>query len=324
MQQDAIFVTGGCGFIGRAVVRRLRGAGLKCVVLDCAEPVDECDGFRKLDITNLDQCVEALSGAKRVVHLAGLVAGPANGNPHAAVSVNIAGCANVFEACVRNAVERVVYASTFFVFEDCGLEVATEDARLDVTSMGPFARSKYVCEQIARDYQKKHKLSLAGLRFGSVYGAGKGSNVVNDFVDQAVRGEEIVIWGEGKRHRQFIYIADIADSVACALVSQATGEFNIAGAEQTTTRQVLEIIKDRLPSTKVSYDTTKPEKVQPYRMSLDRTERELAWRPQTSIAAGIERTLEWFSKQSFEAATIPAPAKLAPAVTKPKKETVVR
>lgn len=324
MQNDSIFVTGGCGFIGRAVVRKLRDAGHKCTVLDCAEPTDPCDDFRRLDITRLEDCIDALAGAKRVVHLAGLVAGPANGNPHLAVSVNIAGATNVFEACVRRAVERVVYASTFFVFEDCGLDVATEEAKLDVTTMGPFARSKYVCEQIARDYQKKHKLSLAGLRFGSVYGAGKGSNVVNDFIDQAVRGEEIVIWGEGKRHRQFIYVDDIADSVACALTSQATGEFNIAGAEQTTTRQVLEIIKSKLPSTKVSYDTTKPEKVQPYRMSLERAERELGWRPATTIAEGIDRTLQWFAKKSFETATIPAPEKLAPAGTKTKKEVVAR
>ena len=308
MSSDAVFVTGGSGFIGAAVVRRLQAAGQKCIVLDCAKPADpECE-FRQLDVAHLDPCLEALEGAKRVVHLAGLVAGPANGNPYLAATINVGGTANILEACRLSGVERLVYASTFFVYEDCGLDEVNEDTRLDAAGMGPFARSKFVGEQLAHDYQKKYKLSAAGLRFGSVYGPGKGSNVVNDFVEQAIRGEEIVVWGEGARHRQFIYLDDIAESVECALRSSASGVFSIAGAEQTSTRQVLESIQARLPSTRLTFDRTKPEKVQPYRMSLDRAQTELGWSPRTSIEDGIEHTIAWSAKASFGTQSAPAEA----------------
>lgn len=308
MPVDAIFVTGGSGFIGSAVLRCLQEAGEPCVVLDCAPPAESGCEFRQVDITSLDACLEGLEGARKVVHLAGLVAGPANANPYLATSVNVGGAANVFEACRLHGVQRLVYASTFFVFEDCGLDEVDELARLDISLMGPFARSKFICEQLARDYHKKHNLSAAGLRFGSVYGPGKGSNVVNDFIEQAIRGEEIVVWGEGKRHRQFIYVNDIAESVKAALASSACGAFNIAGSQQTSTREVLETIRRFLPSTKLTFDATKPEKVQPYRMALERANSELGWQPRTSIEEGIERTIAWTSKASFEAAAASDPA----------------
>ena len=306
MTSDAIFVTGGSGFIGATVIRRLQAAGQRCVVLDRAKPADSGCEFRQLDVAHLDPCLEALEGAKRVVHLAGLVAGPANSSPYLAATINIGGTANILEACRLSGVERLVYASTFFVYEDCGLDEVNEDTRLDAAGMGPFARSKFVGEQLARDYQKKYNLSTAGLRFGSVYGPGKGSNVVNDFVEQAIRGEEIVVWGEGNRHRQFIYIDDIAESIERALQSAASGVFSIAGTEQTSTRQVLEAIKVRLPATRLTFDRTKPEKVQPYRMSLERARSELGWSPRTSIEKGIEQTIAWSAKASFGAESTPA------------------
>ena len=315
--RETVFVTGGSGFIGAAVVAKLLESGRRCVVLDRVAPEESDCEFRPLDIMDLAACTEALAGAENVVHLAGLVAGPANASPHQAVAVNILGTANVLEACRTAGAKRVVYASTFFVYEDCGLDEVDETTQLDLCPMGPFARSKFVCEQIARDYEKKYKLSTAGLRIGSVYGPGRGSNVVNDFVAQAVRGEEIVVWGEGRRHRQFVFVDDIGDAALSALTSTANGAFNIAGAEQTTTREVLEAIAARLPSTKVSFDATKSEKVQPYRMRLERARTEIGWEPRTSIAEGIDRTLAWFSKASFqEGAPEPAPR---PAPSHPAK-----
>ncbi len=293
-----VFVTGGSGFIGSVVVRRFESAGQKCMVLDQVPPKDGSAEFRKIDICDLDQCVEALQGAKRVVHLAGLVADGANKNPYLAVTVNIGGTANVLEACARVGAESLVYASTFFVFENCGLDRVDEETTLDLTTMGPFARSKFFCEQLAQDYAKKHELGSVGLRFGSVYGPGEGSNVIRTFVEQAVAGEEISVWGEGKRHRQFIHLDDVADSVVKASGSKATGVLNIAGEAQTTTREVLEIVQESIPSVNVSFDPTKPEKVQPYRMSLERAKREIGWTPQVGIKEGIENTIDWFKQQS--------------------------
>jgi nucleoside-diphosphate-sugar epimerase len=235
--------------------------------------------------------VRALQGARRVIHLAGLVAGEANADPFRAVAVNVQGTANVLEACARNGVERVVLASTFFVYEDCGRPVVDEETPLDVTVMGPFARGKFFGEQLARDYGVKHRLSWAALRFGSVYGPGNGSNVICGFVGQALRGEEIVVWGEGNRHRQFIHVDDVADGVLRALTVPATGVFNLAGEEVTTTRQVLEILRGWLPQTRVAFDPDRPERLQPYYINLGRSKEELGWMPRIGIVEGIGRTI---------------------------------
>jgi UDP-glucose 4-epimerase len=290
-QQHPVFITGGSGFIGTAVVRRLQAEGRPCVVLDKVEPRDRQTAFRAVDVCDLGACVQALQGARRVVHLAGLVAQEANANPFRAIAVNVQGTANVLEACLRCGVERVVLASTFFVYEDCARAIVDEETKLDVTIMGPFARSKFFGEQIANDYRARHRLSYAALRFGSVYGPGNGSNVICDFVGQALRGEEIAVWGEGKRHRQFIHVDDVADGVLRAVAESACGTFNLAGDESTTTRQVLEIIRARLPQTQVVFDASKPEKVQSYTINLGRSKEELGWVPQIDIAEGIGRTI---------------------------------
>lgn len=295
---DRVFVTGGSGFIGSAVVRALRSEGKQCVVLDQIEPQENGSEFRQTDVRRLDDCVERLDGAKEVVHLAGLVAGPANKNPYQAVAINVAGTTNILEACVRHGVESLVLASTFFVYEDCGLDLVDEQTRLDATLMGPFARSKFVCEQISQDYHKKHNLSCAALRFGSVYGPGNGSNVVRTFVEQAVRGEKIEVWGEGKRHRQFIFVDDIGRAVAKALERRANGTFNVAGSSQTTTREILEIVQKRIPAAQVTFDPSKKESVQPYRICLKRSETELGWSPEVEIEEGVARTIDWFAQTS--------------------------
>lgn len=297
MSHDTIVVTGGAGFIGRAVVEKLTHNGNTCVAIDMVDPEIGGVEFRQADITDLASFKSALNGEKRVVHLAGLVAGPANKDPYAAATINIQGAANALEACRQNGVGKVILASTFFVYEDCGLDEVDEGTALDLTIMSPFARSKYVVEQLARDYIGKYNLCCIPLRFGSVYGPGAGSNVVGEFVSDAVEGREIVVWGRGARHRQFIHVADVADAVSKAIECDDSGVYNIAGDKQTTTREILDIIQSRIPSVRVSYDETKAERVQPYRMSILAAAQNLNWRPSTDIEKGVTETIAWFRKQ---------------------------
>lgn len=298
MSQDSIVVTGGAGFIGRAVVDRLISDGRTCVVIDAVDPKINGVEFHQADITDLASFQNALNGERRVIHLAGLVAGPANKDPYAAATVNVQGAANALEACRQKGVDKIVLASTFFVYEDCGFDEVDEQTSLDMTIMSPFARSKYMVEQLARDYSGKYDLCCIPLRFGSVYGPGAGSNVIGEFVSDAVEGREIVVWGKGARHRQFVYVGDIADAVLKAIEHDDNGVYNIAGDKQTTTREILEIVQSQIPSVEVSYDTTKPERVQPYHMSLSAAERDLGWRPATDIDKGVSETIAWFKDET--------------------------
>jgi UDP-glucose 4-epimerase len=312
IQQHPVFITGGSGFIGTAVVRRLQAEGRPCIVLDKVEPRDPQVAYRAVDVCDLGRCVQVLQGGRHVIHLAGLVAQEANANPFRAIAVNVQGTANVLEACVQCGVERVVLASTFFVYEDCERSVVDEETKLDATIMGPFARSKFFTEQIAHDYRSRHRLSYAALRLGSVYGPGNGSNVVCGFVGQALRGEVIAVWGEGRRHRQFIHVDDVVDGVLRALAESACGTFNLAGEESTTTRQVLEIIREQLPQTKVVFDPSKPEKLQAYTINLGRSKEELGWVPRIAMTEGIRRTIAAMCPAG--AAVLPGPEPVRPAV----------
>jgi UDP-glucose 4-epimerase len=302
-----IVVTGGVGFIGQILVNRFQTLGHKVLVLDkqfpqngngYGEPIlNQNVRFEYADITKPDELNRVLSKDVDVVcHLAGLVADDANANPYHAVYINELGTANILEACRIHKIPKVLFASTFLIYENCGRDLVDETTAIDITNLSPFSRSKLFSEQLIKDYQKKHGIRYIIMRFGSVYGRGYGSNVIRTFIEQALKGETISVWGEGKRTRQFIYLEDLADAVVVAL-DQENELFNICGKAQTSTRSILESLQELMPDMKVFFDPTKKEKVESYYISIKKASDKFGWTPKTSIDEGLKRTTEWFKGQ---------------------------
>jgi len=302
-----IVVTGGSGFIGQVLVKRLQTLGHRVVVLDKTFPPNgnEINELKLVDITNPVELDRALrEGVDLVCHLAGLVADDANSNPYLAVQINELGTANILEACRKYKIPKLLFASTFLIYENCGRDFVDETTAVDILNLGPFSRSKLFSEQLIKDYQKKYGLRYVIMRFGSVYGCGNGSNVIRAFIEQGLKGELISVWGEGKRTRQFIYLEDLVDAIVLAL-DQENELFNICGETQTSTRSLLDSLQELIPGLKVSFDLTKREKVETYYISIRKAADKLGWIPKTSIDEGLKQTVAWFSKKVLSPESFP-------------------
>lgn len=297
-----VCVTGGTGYIGRSTVRSLVDSGWKVRVLDVTEhALPEGAELCKTDVLNTDAVTEALEGATALVHLAGLVAADADSDADAARSINEDGTASVLEACNRAGVERVVFASTFLVYTGCEDDDMREDSDIDMESLKPFARSKFVGEKLVRDWGNTEGRAWVSLRIGSVYGPGGGSNVIRTFIEESLDGEELEVWGMGRRMRPLIHVHDVAETVVRSIDHLCRGGasdlFNCVGPKAYSTRDILDELQGLNPATQVSYLTEKPEGVGDVCPATDRIQSTLGWTPPTELKDGMRSTYSWFREE---------------------------
>ena len=294
-----VCVTGGTGYIGRSTVRALLDAGWRVRALDVTEmDLPEGAELRTIDVLDTDGVTEALTGATALVHLAGLVAADADSDPDAARSVNEEGTASVLEACTRAGVERVVFASTFLVYTGSEDDEMTEGSEIDLDSLKPFARSKFVGEKLVRHWGAQEGRSCVSLRIGSVYGPGGGSNVIRTFIEEAIEGKELEVWGMGRRMRPLIHVHDVAETIVRSVDHLCRGGasdlFNCVGPQAYSTRDILDELQSLMPTAQVSYLTEKPEGVGDVCPSTDRIQQSLGWTPSIGLKEGMRSTYAWF------------------------------
>jgi len=255
------FLTGALGCIGAWVVKQLVERGDQPVVYDLGDDRQRLDAivdpedmervrFVQGDITDGDQVREALSdsGARRIVHLAGLQVPTCRADPVLGSRVNVLGTLNVFEAARACEVERVVYASSAAVYGRLGdRDSVDESAPCEPeTHYGVFKRAN---EGNAQVYFADHGLSSVGLRPLTVYGVGRDFGLTSDptrAMKAAVVGRPLHIRFGGST--DVIYVADAAAAfIACADRAPAGAHrFNLHG-ESVSLEHFVGVIRDRLP-----------------------------------------------------------------------------
>ena len=235
-------MTGGAGFIGSHLVRSLVGKGWNVVVLDdfssgrmenLGKLIDS-DGLRvvKGDVRDRKAVDDAVEGVEAVVHLAAFVdsAGSVM-KPLETNDINVNGTLNLLDACVKEGVERFVFASSAGVYGDGNALPLREE--YDLRPASPYAVSKVSGEHYCKVIGEWNALSNVVLRLFNVYGPGQGLNqyagVITKFVNSGIRGEPLTVYGDGTQTRDFINVADVVDAVEKALVyeSSKTEVFNV-------------------------------------------------------------------------------------------------
>jgi len=220
-----VLVTGGCGFIGRHLCRRLRADGHEIRVLD-----DLSTGQRDLlpddtelvvgDVARADTCDAAMDGVDRCVHLAAIASVPqCQADWSRASSVNLIGTVNVFAAAARHGAVPVVYASSAAVYGP-----ATPPCREDAPA-GPM--SNYGVDKLASEWQARvagstSGLPTFGLRFFNVFGPGQDpaspySGVITHFATALTRGRRPVVYGTGEQTRDFVFVGDVVEAICLAM-----------------------------------------------------------------------------------------------------------
>jgi UDP-glucose 4-epimerase len=297
IDRKTFLVTGGSGFIGSHVVDKLLEAGAgEVVVLDKQvqhENLQEADASGRLrvvdgDVTDARMLDSVLTdgGADGVFHMAVLPLGPCDESPRDCLEVNVVGSFNVFDACRRAGVEKVVFSSASSVYGDTN-ETMDESHPLGARTM--YGASKVAGEYFLRAIGDLYGLDYVILRYMNVYGPRQGGGLVINVLKRIQSGRAPTIMGDGSQSFDFVHVADVAAANVAAMASEVSGaEFNVGGGNEVTVREIVERLID-LSGSGLEPEIDSAARVPMTRRvgSSEKAIRELGWRPEFDLDRGL-------------------------------------
>ena len=287
-----IIVTGGAGFLGSYLVPRLR-EDYEVVSIDRAE----------LDILDAAETRRVIRQERPdvVCHLAALCgAAPSRENPPDFYAVNMLGTVNMLEACRHGGVGRFLFASSLTVF---GSSPGPVNENSFFAPRHPYAASKVAAEFAVRDYSLHFGMRSIVLRPTLVVGEGsKELHAIGDFVQKALSGEEIVLFGGGEHSRDFVHPDDVAAAMvlATARVAHATESscesFNVSNGQALSMKQLADQVIRLVGSGRQRPGPPSNQSFSLY-TTIDRAVQDLGFRPRVSTENMIRRLIHYFKER---------------------------
>jgi GDP-D-mannose 3',5'-epimerase len=322
-----ILVTGGAGFIGSSLVKRLVSAGAKVHVIDNlwrgnlnnllgsdgTHVIDLERNFHQSDLTDYKVCLDLIRDVDIVYHLADIVGGVqfVFSNEAFVFRHNILINTNVLSACLVNEVPNYIYVGTACSYPKHlqmaqGIVQLREDQTYPAEPESSYGWSKLMGEYEAELAQKSGKINVGLLRFHNVYGPG---SVFEGDIAQALPSlirkainypkEPFIIWGSGNQYRDFVYIDDIVDALIKIVIKGMNKGLVQIGSEQAVTlKEAAEtIITVSGKQIDLKFDLSKPEGDRGRIGNCDRAREILDWCHKVNFANGIQTTYKWVEQQ---------------------------
>lgn len=257
MKSSRILVTGGAGFIGSHLVKRLLNEGYCVTVLDNyssgrKERIKDFFGNKKFnsihgDVRNANDVNKSLKNIDIVFHLAAVVdVSLSIKKPELVNDVNLNGTLNLLEGSFKNKLNRFIYISTCAVYGEANQLPINEE--FPTNPISPYGVSKLSAEHYCRIYRQIYGISTTSLRLFNVYGSGQKNgdynNVMSNFIQKVIEGKSPIIYGDGKQTRDFIHVNDVVEacllSMKCQLPKYET--INIGTGKSTSIEELAKII----------------------------------------------------------------------------------
>ncbi|MGQ9746898.1 MAG: NAD-dependent epimerase/dehydratase family protein [Candidatus Caldatribacteriaceae bacterium] len=303
-----ILVTGGAGFIGSWVVDYYIREGFTVAVVDNLSTgnmknLDPRASFYPVDITAKADLQEVFDREKpRYVnhHAAQINLRRSVEDPLFDASVNILGSLNVLELSVYHRVQRIVFASTGGAIYG---EVETLPVGEDTLPqpLSPYGVAKFSVENYLEYYRKVWGLEYVALRYANVYGPRQNpegeAGVIAIFSSQILQGKPCIVFGDGRKTRDYVYVEDIARANILAL-SSPSGVYNLGTGKETSVLELLELFQ-QVSAKKVhcSFSTERKGEVNRIALSFAKAQKILSWSPQVELSEGMRRTFFWLAEQ---------------------------
>jgi UDP-glucuronate 4-epimerase len=291
-------VTGAAGFIGSHLSEALRGRGHDVVAIDCFTDYYDValkeENAHSFDVVRVDLAGDpvAFDGVDGVFHLAGQPGMRSFGSVFPDyLRRNVLATQRVFEAAVAAGV-KVVWASSSSVYGDAERYPTPED--LAPRPNNPYGITKVACEHLHHAYARTFGLDAVALRYFTVYGPRQRPDMAfARIVNALAAGEAFELYGDGSQSRSFTYVGDVVEATIRSLDASA-GTYNVGGGEEATMRDALALLEE-VAGRPLEVVHGPPQAGDNRRTKADTTriERELGWRPTTSLREGLERQWEW-------------------------------
>ncbi|MBH5320707.1 GDP-mannose 4,6-dehydratase [Paenibacillus sp. GSMTC-2017] len=310
-----VLITGGYGFIGSHVADRFKKEGYDVFIIDNLssgkkEHVAIKHKSYLLDVEDA-KCEEIFRSNKFdvVIHMAAQVSVSASiSNPRLDSQSNVSGLVNMLNLSKKYNVKKFIYASSAAVYGmKTVLPIREEEELIPIS---PYGISKWVGESYSQKWQQLYGLETLGFRFSNVYGPrqdaiGEGG-VISIFMNRLLSEQSLIIHGDGKQTRDFIYVEDVADAIYRASYSDLTGIYNLSTNTECSVNELVETMGALKELAKTSHTEKRTGDIERSSLSNTKIQRDLDWSPMYTLQEGLQRTYTYFLTHKAEKETAAA------------------
>ncbi len=301
-------VTGGAGFIGSHLCKKLLDLGKKVLCLDnmftgTYDNISELYSNPNFEFINANVIHPLQLDVDEIYNLA-CPASPIQYqyDPIMTTKTSFLGALNVLDLAKRNGA-KVLQASTSEIYGDPLVHPQTEDYRGNVNTIGPRAcydEGKRVAETLFSDYRRLYGVDTKIVRIFNTYGPHMLENdgrVVSNFIMQALGGKPLTIYGDGSQTRSFCYVDDLVNGLISMMEtdSKVFGPINLGNPREMTVLELAKMIIQKIGSnSEIVFDKLPEDDPVKRKPNIELAIKILNWEPTVSTEAGIDRTIEYF------------------------------
>jgi UDP-glucuronate decarboxylase len=320
--QRRILVTGGAGFIGSHLCERLieRGHDVLCVdnfYTGTRRNIQHLLSSAQFELVRHDICFPLYVEVDDIFNLA-CPASPVHYqfDPVQTTKVSVVGAINML-GLAKRVKARILQASTSEIYGDPTVHPQTEEYWGNVNSIGPrscYDEGKRCAETLFFDYRRQHNMPIKVARIFNTYGPGMrpdDGRVVSNFIIQALRNQDITVYGEGFQTRSFCYVNDLVEALLRLMNTphDVTGPVNLGNPAEFTIRQLAEMTISLTGSaSKIVYRPLPQDDPKQRCPDISRAQELLGWAPRVHLREGLMKTIEYFEQLLASDAPATAPA----------------
>lgn len=303
-----VLVTGGAGFLGSHLIDRLLEQGHEVLCADnlftgTKQNIEHLHGHPRFEFLRHDVTFPLFVEVDEIYNLA-CPASPIHyqHDPVQTTKTSVHGAINMLGLAKRLGC-KILQASTSEVYGDPSVHPQTEDYWGHVNPIGPrscYDEGKRCAETLFFDYHRQHDLPIKVARIFNTYGPRMhpaDGRVVSNFAMQALKGEDITIYGNGSQTRSFCYVDDLVRGLMALMNSDAevTGPINIGNPREFTIRELAEKTIELTGSgSKLREEPLPQDDPKQRRPDISKAKRDLGWEPTISLEEGLPKTIDYF------------------------------
>jgi UDP-glucuronate decarboxylase len=309
-ERKSVLVTGGAGFLGSHLCDRLLEAGHEVVCLDnfftgTKRNIEHLVGHPRFELLRHDVTFPLYVEVDEIYNLA-CPASPIHyqHDPVQTTKTSVHGAINMLGLAKRLKC-RILQASTSEVYGDPTVHPQREDYWGNVNPVGPrscYDEGKRCAETLFFDYYRQHKLDIKVARIFNTYGPRmhpSDGRVVSNFIVQALKGEPITIYGDGRQTRSFCYVDDLVGGLVRLMGSSDgfTGPVNLGNPAEFSMKDLAELVIELTGSrSKLSYLPLPQDDPRQRQPDITLADKELGWQPTVPLREGLRHTIAYFEK----------------------------
>lgn len=310
-----ILVTGGAGFIGSFLCERLLDQGAEVLCVDnfftgTRSNVAHLMSNPRFELMRHDVTFPLFVEVDQIYNLA-CPASPVHYqfDPVQTTKTSVHGAINVLGLAKRTRA-KILQASTSEVYGDPEIHPQTEDYWGNVNPIGPrscYDEGKRCAETLFFDYHRQHGLEVKVARIFNTYGPRMHPNdgrVVSNFIMQALRGQDITLYGDGEQTRSFCFVDDLVDGLIRLMDTgpETTGPINLGNPTEFTIRELAELVIELTASGSQLVHKPLPQDDPRQRQpDITRAKAALDWQPTVKLRDGLQKTIEYFRELAADA-----------------------